>query len=266
MGFTSQIWHPWRHVNLFWWRCACLDVISAEIHHRYGLRDVLSICSVTFLSWRPVHLVPSQMCSSRRYFDLLCHSQTCHDVMSCFFHHRYGRLNVIMICSVTDMSTVTSYWLSYAQGCHSRRHFRWALSHTLKYKSWVASNPHPSRTHGLHVPFHRLGSAPFKSGDRLVCLTRVLRCAWSSDRSCRATLRCVPARLLDSHGSVSTSYKHISCPEHGGMPRLLFDGQVIWAEERMDDIWCALVGLMYADDDAAIMERPAMLWTTAVSL
>jgi hypothetical protein len=221
---------------------------------------------VTFLSLRHVHPVPSQTCSSWRYFDLLCHSHTCPDVISCLFLHRYGHLNVISTCSVTNIPTVTSYWLSYAQWCQSRRHFCWVLSHTLKYKSWLASDPHPSRTHGPHVPFHRLGSAPLMSGVRLVCLTSVLRCAWSSDRSCRATLVFAPARLLDSHGSVSTSYKHISCPEHGGMPRLLFDGQVIWAEERMNDIWCALVGFMYTEDDAAIMERPAMLWTTEVSL
>jgi hypothetical protein len=50
------------------------------------------------------------------------------------------------------------------------------------------------------------------------------------------------------------------------MPKLLLDGQVIWAEERRSDIWCALVGLMYTEDDAAIMARPAVLCTTDVSL
>jgi hypothetical protein len=52
------------------------------------------------------------------------------------------------------------------------------------------------------------------------------------------------------------------------MPKLLLVGQFICAEERMKDIWCALVGLMYTDDDddAAIMARPAMLCTTDVSL
>jgi hypothetical protein len=34
----------------------------------------------------------------------------------------------------------------------------------------------------------------------------------------------------------------------------------------MNDIWCTLVGFMYTEDEAAIMARPAMLWTTAVSL
>jgi hypothetical protein len=82
-----------------------------------------------------------------------------------------------------------------------------------------------------------------------------------------ATERYVSARLLDSQGSLSMSYRHSCSPEHGGVPKLLLEGQFICAEERMNDIWCALVGLMYTeDDDAAIMARPAMLCTTDVSL
>jgi hypothetical protein len=50
------------------------------------------------------------------------------------------------------------------------------------------------------------------------------------------------------------------------MPKLLLDWQLIWAEERMEDIWCALVGLMYTEEAAAIMARPARLCTTDVSL
>jgi hypothetical protein len=62
------------------------------------------------------------------------------------------------------------------------------------------------------------------------------------------------------------SYKHGSSPEHGGMPRLLLEGQVIWAEERINGIWCALVGFMYTEDAAATMARPAALWITEVAL
>jgi hypothetical protein len=152
--------------------------------------------------------------------------------------------------------------------CYFRRHRRhvgFVVLHTLEYVSSLTCTPQRSSTHELHVLFHRLGSAPLVSGDRFVCLTRVLRCARSSDRRCCATLRCVSARLLDSQGSSSMSYKHRSSPEHGGMPKLLLEGQGICAEERMNDIWCALVGFMYTED-AAIMARPAMLCTTAVSL
>ena len=84
---TSQIWSPWRHVNLFYRRYACLDVISAEntsqIWPSWRLIDmfcdilVLTSCppcsitdvfimtlfwlvmSQSYLSWR--HVVPSHI-------------------------------------------------------------------------------------------------------------------------------------------------------------------------------------------------------------
>ena len=140
------------------------------------------------------------------------------------------------------------------------------LSQTFRYASRSWCSAHPSYTQEFQVLFQRFGFAPNVSGAKFDCLIRVVLWVARSERRWSATFGCDNAKLLDSHGSLSMSYRQSSLALQGGRPYVKLVGQRTVAVERMKGIWWALVGWMYPDDDAAVMARPAKLWITEVKL